>query len=109
LPIKSNLHREDLNPLDKAEAILRELTAASDLEPENIPRILSTVVRRLNVQKRMNLVSELVRATPEKQQQGLEVLDLDEREQTVLGGLLDLQLNPASIDAIFPCYQSRRI
>lgn len=98
----TSLHREDLNPLDKAEAIVRELTA-SDLEPENIPRILSTVVRRLNVQKRMNLVSELVRATPEEQQQGLEVLDLDERERTVLAGLLDLQLNPASIDAnIFP-------
>ena len=99
----TSLHREDLNPLDKAEAIVRELTASSDLDPANIPRILSTVVRRLNVQKRMNLVSELVRARPEEQQQGLGVLDLDEQERTVLEGLLDLQLNPASIDAnIFP-------
>jgi ParB family transcriptional regulator, chromosome partitioning protein len=99
----TSLHREDLNPLDKAEAIVRELTASSDLDPANIPRILSTAVRRLNVQKRMNLVSELVRATPEEQRQGLEVLDLDEQERTVMEGLLDLQLNPASIDAnIFP-------
>jgi ParB family transcriptional regulator, chromosome partitioning protein len=44
-----------------------------------------------------------VRATPEEQRQGLEVLDLDEQERTVMEGLLDLQLNPASIDAnIFP-------
>lgn len=99
----TSLHREDLNPLDKAEAIVRELADNAHLESATIPRILSTVVRRLNAQKRMNLVSELVTATPEQQQQGLEALDLDEREQAVLGCLLDLQLNPASIDAnIFP-------
>jgi ParB family chromosome partitioning protein len=99
----TSLHREDLNPLDKAEAIVRELATNTDLESQDIPRILSTVVRRLNTQKRMNTVVELMTATAQEQQQGLASMGLDDREQAVLGLLLDLQLNPASIDAnIFP-------
>lgn len=99
----TSLHREDLNPLDKAEAIVRELATNTDIESVDIPRILSTVVRRLNTQKRMSQVVELMRATEAEQQQGLAEMGLDKREQAVLGLLLSLQLNPASIDAnIFP-------
>lgn len=99
----TSLHREDINPLDKAEAIVRELVTNTDLESQDIPRILSTAVRRLNIQKRMNQVVELVTATEEEQQQALASMGLDDREQAVLSLLLDLQLNPASIDAnIFP-------
>jgi ParB family chromosome partitioning protein len=99
----TSLHREDLNPLDKAEALVRELSASTGLEPLDIPRILSTAVRRLNAQKRMNSVVELMTVTPAEQQQGLANLGLSDSEQAVLAGLLDLQLNPASIDAnIFP-------
>ncbi|MDF5730874.1 MAG: ParB/RepB/Spo0J family partition protein [Rhizonema sp. PD38] len=99
----TSLHREDLNPLDKAEAIVRELANNTDLDPQDIPRILSTVVRRLNAQKRMNSVVELMTAEVSEQQSGLSALELSEKEQAVLGLLLDLQLNPASIDAnIFP-------
>ncbi len=99
----TSLHREDLNPLDKALAIVRELATNTDLDPQDIPRILSTVVRRLNAQKRMNSVVDLSTVTAEEQQLGLATLDLDEREQAILALLLDLQLNPASIDAnIFP-------
>ena len=99
----TSLHREDLNPLDKAEAIVRELAINTGLEPQDIPRILSTVVRRLNAQKRMNSVVGLITVTPEEQQQGLAILDLDERKAAIFTVLLDLQLNPASIDAnIFP-------
>lgn len=99
----TSLHREDLNPLDKADAIVRELATNTDLETQDIPRILSTVVRRLNTQKRMNSVVELMTATQEEQQQGLASMGLDDREQAVLRLLLDLQLNPASTEAnIFP-------
>ncbi len=99
----TSLHREDLNPLDKAEAIVRELAINTDLSQVDIPRVLSTVVRRLNAQKRMNSVVELMTVTADEQQQGLAALDLSEKEQAVLGLLLDLQLNPASIDAnVFP-------
>ncbi|MBR8834425.1 MAG: ParB/RepB/Spo0J family partition protein [Stigonema ocellatum SAG 48.90 = DSM 106950] len=99
----TSLHREDLNPLDKAEAIQQELATNTDLDHQDIPRILSTVVRRLNAQKRMNSVIDLMTGTAEEQQLGLADMDLDEREQAILALLLDLQLNPASIDAnIFP-------
>lgn len=99
----TSLHREDLNPLDKAEAIVRELVTNTGLESQDITRILSTVVRRLNAQKRMNTVVDLMTVTAREQQQGLATLGLSDSEQAVLGGLLDLQLNPASIDAnIFP-------
>lgn len=99
----TSLHREDLNPLDKAEAIVRELADNTSLSPEDIPRTLSTAVRRLNTQKRMNAVAELVTATTDEQKEGLAALGLSDSEQAILELLLDLQLNPASVDAnIFP-------
>ncbi|MFB2891786.1 ParB/RepB/Spo0J family partition protein [Aerosakkonemataceae cyanobacterium BLCC-F50] len=99
----TSLHREDLNPLDKAEAIVRELSDNAGLSPEDIPRTLSTAVRRLNTQKRMNAVAELITATTEEQKEGLAALGLSDSEQAILESLLDLQLNPASVDAnIFP-------
>lgn len=99
----TSLHREDLNPLDKAEAIARELSTTTGLEFQDIPRILSTVVRRLNGQKRIKSVVDLITADTKKQEKELQFLDLSESERAVLSLLLDLQLNPASIDAnIFP-------
>lgn len=99
----TSLHREDLNPLDKAEAILREVANNTKLDISDIPRILSTVVRRLNSQKRMNVIAQLITEAPEKQQQELAGLDLSDSEQAVLLVLLNLQLNPASVDVnIFP-------
>ena len=99
----TSLHREDLNPLDKAEAIVRELSDNTGLSPGDIPRTLATAVRRLNSQKRMNAVAELITATTEEQKEGLAALGLSDSEQVILESLLDLQLNPASVDAnIFP-------
>jgi len=99
----TSLHREDLNPLDKAEAIVRELADNTGIDGVDIPRLLSTAVRRLNKQGRMSQVVELMSAAEPEQKQGLASLGLDEQEQAILWLLLDLQLNPASIDAnIFP-------
>ena len=99
----TSLHREDLNPLDKAEAIVREIASNIELDASDIPRILSTVVRRLNTQKRMNVVAELIAQPKETQQEVLSSLGLSDYEQAVLSVILDLQLNPASVDVnIFP-------
>ncbi|MBW4429994.1 MAG: ParB/RepB/Spo0J family partition protein [Nostoc desertorum CM1-VF14] len=99
----TSLHREDLNPLDKAEAIARELSTITGLELQDIPRILSTVVRRLNSQKRITSLVDLITADAKKQEKELESLNLSDSERAILSLLLDLQLNPASIDAnIFP-------
>lgn len=99
----TSLHREDLNHLDKAEAIVRELSTVTKLNVQDIPRILSTVIRRLNAQKRIQPIVDMITASATEQEQALEILDLNESEKAVLRTLLDLQLNPASIDAnIFP-------
>jgi ParB family transcriptional regulator, chromosome partitioning protein len=99
-------HREDPNTLDKAEAIVREVSSNTNLAPQDIPRILSTVIRRLNKQKKIEQVLTLITASRVEQQQGVEnlaELGLEEKEQKILLSLLDLQLNPASVDAnIFP-------
>ncbi len=87
----------------KAEAIARELSTTTGLEFQDIPRILSTVIRRLNGQKRIKSVIDLMTADAKEQEKELESLDLSDSERAILSLLLDLQLNPASIDAnIFP-------
>ncbi len=95
----TTLHREDLNPLDKAKALLKEITEQTGLSRDNIPRLLSTVVRRLDYQKRMKQVSELVTYPEAEQREKLAAFELSESEQSVLLVLLELGLNPASVCA----------
>jgi ParB family chromosome partitioning protein len=99
----ANLHREDLNPLDTAEALIKEITANSDLNAREIPKILRTGVRRLERQGTLSRVSSLVLAPIEQQQQELDTLELSEAECIIFRVLLSLRLNPASVNAnIFP-------
>jgi ParB family transcriptional regulator, chromosome partitioning protein len=105
-PMPDNLHRqslltfihhEDLNTLDKAEAIVREIAVASHLDQSEVPTLLSTVLRRLDRQKRSSVLSTLVTAPRNEQIEGLENLDLTPAEFQILSVLLDLTLNPASV------------
>ena len=99
----TSLHREDLNALDKAEAIALEISNATGLDSQEITQSLSRVVRRFKQQKRMNKIVDLISCSPEKQKDGLVSLGLSGSELAVLTILLDLQLNPSSIEAnIFP-------
>jgi ParB family chromosome partitioning protein len=99
----ANLHRENLNSLDIAEALVKEIAAQSTLNARDIPRTLRASVRRLERQGTLTQVSELVLAPIEHQQQELALLGLGEEEQTVFRVLLSLQLNPASVNAnVFP-------
>lgn len=99
----ANLHRENLNPLDTAEALIKEIVALSDLKAENIPRILRAGIRRIERQGNMVQISELVLASREQQQQQLSIIGLGEEEQVIFNVLLSLQLNPASVSTnIFP-------
>jgi len=99
----ANLHCEDLNPLDTAEALIKEITSNSDLNGDEIPKILRTGVRRLERQGTITKVSTLVIAPIEQQQQELATLGLSEAERIVFQVLLSLQLNPASVNTnIFP-------
>ena len=95
----TTLHREDLNPLDKAEALLREISQQTGIDVLEAPRILSTVVRRLDYQKRMKQVGELITASDDEQKQALSALDLSDFERASLLVILGLGLNPASVSA----------
>jgi len=92
----TSLHREDLNPLDKAEAIIREISSNVDIKAEDIPRTLSTVIRRLNKQKRL---TDVMKALSDDHSDASADESISETERTILLILLELQLNPASVDA----------
>ncbi|MBE9032738.1 ParB/RepB/Spo0J family partition protein [filamentous cyanobacterium LEGE 11480] len=108
-PMPENLHRnslltfihhEDLNPLDKAEAIVKEVAnSVIELEKEAIPTVLSTVLRRLDRQQKSSQLSALVGLDAAEQHLGLNQLDLSEEEFGILEVLLDLGLNPGSVKA----------
>jgi len=94
------IHHEDLNPLDKAEAIVKEVAGATGITAEEIPTALSTVLRRLERRQQINQLTCLVTVTPEQQQQqGLQQLGVSETEAILLLSLLDLGLNPTSVKA----------
>lgn len=99
----TSLHREDLNALDKAEAILKEIYQVTQLEQDQIIRELGSAIRRLTNHGKLAQLTELVNATTETQAQGIRNLELTENQTAILRELLSLQLNPASVDAnIFP-------
>ena len=95
----TSLHREDLNPLDKAEAIIKEISLNAGLKADDIARVLSTVIRRLNKQKRLSEV--MANLSSNNSSKNVESDDnyVNESEHTILKILLELQLNPASVDA----------
>lgn len=93
------LHFEDLNPLDKAEAIIREIHKAIKLEAEEISTILGTVLKRIERDGSTKKLANLVNLTAVEQQQALVDLGVREREQDLLLILLDLGLNPGSVKA----------
>jgi ParB family chromosome partitioning protein len=82
---QTTLHREDLNPLDKAEALLKEITEETGIAPDDVPRLLSTVVRRLDYQKRMKQVSELVTCPEGEQEEKLAAFEVSESEKAMQG------------------------
>lgn len=94
------LHFEDLNPLDKAEAIVKEVVKATELlETSEILTTLATVLKRLERDGKNKQLTGLISATSEKQKQGLELLGVRAKEQSLLLILLDLGLNPGSVKA----------
>jgi ParB family chromosome partitioning protein len=99
----ANLHRENLNPLDLAEALVKEITDSCELEADDIPRTLRTAVRRLERQGTIALVNFLIGATLEQQQRELGTMGLNQQEEKIFQVLLSLRLNPASVNTnIFP-------
>ncbi|TYQ23798.1 ParB/RepB/Spo0J family partition protein [Pseudanabaena sp. UWO310] len=93
------IHHEDLNPLDKAEAIFKEVADATSMGTEGILTVLATGLRRLERQKQTSQLTSLVTATTEEQISGLQRLGVNEAEEKLLLVLLGLALNPTSVKA----------
>jgi ParB family transcriptional regulator, chromosome partitioning protein len=93
------IHHEDLNPLDKAEAIFREISNVTNMKAEEILTVLATVLRRLERQKQTSQLTSLITATTEKQISGLQSFGVNEAEEKLLLVLLGLALNPTSVKA----------
>ena len=91
------VHHEDLNPLDKAEAVVKEVSTTSGLEEELIPVLLSTVLRRLERQEQVHRLQGLVSDTQSQQQKIIGQLGLHANEEKILLSLLELALNPPSV------------
>lgn len=103
----ANHHRENINPLDLAEALVKEITGSEQINAEELPRLLNTVIMRLSRQDKLKILSELVLQKKSAQleqlaqwtQEGL----LTEKETRLLSFLLALGLNPTSVkNNIFP-------
>jgi ParB family chromosome partitioning protein len=98
----ANHHRENLNPLDLAEALIKEIKALGALNSDSIPKILNTAVKRLIRNRSIEKLTALVEANQEEQKSVLATLqqagELTEEECQVLSLLLSLQLNPHSVN-----------
>jgi ParB family transcriptional regulator, chromosome partitioning protein len=90
---------EDLNPLDKAEAIVKEITKTTGFEVEEISTTLATVLKRIERDGKAKELTRLVTVSIEEQQAGLETLSVVGSEREILSILLELGLNPASLKA----------
>ena len=91
------VHHEDLNPLDKAEAIVKEVASVADLDEEVIPVVLSTVLRRLERQNQVQQLNGLVSASKEEQEKTVSQLGIRPDEEKVLLSILELALYPPSV------------
>jgi ParB family chromosome partitioning protein len=90
---------EDLNPLDKAEAIATHITKSIGFEVDETITLLSTVLKRIERDGKSKELTKLVAVSTESQILGLEELLITGSEQDLLLLLLELGLNPASVKA----------
>lgn len=90
---------EDLNPLDKAEAVFKEVIKSSGLEMDELFTMLGTVIKRIERDGNTKELAKLMSVSAESQQQGLEILGITGIEQSLLLVLLELGLNPSSVKA----------
>lgn len=91
------LGSEDLNPLDKAEAIVREITKCTGLNNDEIYSTLCAATSRIFRDGRLNELSLLVAANDEEQVQLLKSLLVGDTEYEVFLILVEFGLNPNSV------------
>jgi ParB family chromosome partitioning protein len=96
----ANLHRENLNGLDVAEALIKELYAVTGLETKKITTALNTALVRVRRSEKHEELIELITKPLSVQRKQIEEFDLNETEKDIIGTLLGLRLNPYSINTM---------
>lgn len=88
---------EDLNPLDKAEAVFKELSKSTWLELDLIVTSIATTLKRIERDKKIKELAKLIGVSGQEQYEGLESLGVVGEEQRIFLTLLELGLNPNSV------------
>lgn len=95
----ANLHRENLNGLDVAEALIKELKAVTGLETKEITIALNTALVRLRRYDQHSIVVDSVAQPLEVQRRQLDGLKLSRTEKQIIGTLVALRLNPYTVNS----------
>jgi ParB family transcriptional regulator, chromosome partitioning protein len=95
-------HREDLNPLDEAEAITAYVQVEMEIAPEEFARILATAVRRLERKQLSSQMKVLMGISPDNRWQQLNDWGFNPQECQLFEILLSLGVHPGS-------YKSNRL
>lgn len=93
-----NQYREDLNPLDKAQSLVKIISQITQIEGKEIPKAIMRAVRRLKRYQQAPQLTELMSLSRQEQSHRLESLELREEERLIFKELLVLQLNPVSVE-----------
>jgi ParB family chromosome partitioning protein len=95
-------HREDLNPLDEAEAITAYVQVEMEITPEDFGRILATAVRRLERKQLSGQMKALMGVDPDVRWKQLNDWGFNPQECQLFEILLSLGVHPGS-------YKSNRL
>ena len=93
------LHQESLNPLDRATAIVQEISQRTDFESSQIQKMVRAGVRRLERNRELRSLIEVLNALQSDQLEVLQQVGLDEDQRQVISVLVDYQINPQSFVA----------
>lgn len=107
IPMPEDLHRgaletflgfEDLNPLDKAEAVFQQVEKDTGLDPKKAFTLLNSCVRALERSGQIKELGKLIDVSPEEQGSRLKSLGIkDDLIRQLLLSLLHMGLNAASV------------
>jgi ParB family transcriptional regulator, chromosome partitioning protein len=91
---------EDLNPLDRAEAIVREITKSTGLNNnDEIYTTLGNAIKRIECNGKAKKLASLVTLSSSEQLKSVKALSLVDNELKVFQILLQFGLNPHSVKA----------
>ena len=111
IPMPKDLHRsaletflgfEDLNPLDKAEAVFWQVKQDTGIDPDKVFTLLNTCLRAMERSGQIKELGKLVDASLGSQAARLQSLGItDELVLQLLLSILHMGLNPASVKTQF--------